>query len=288
MRIETERYGSHADYWAVRNARPERWALRTRIEAALGAYRSMAPFGFVCPVDGHWVTLAPDPNDAASGNWREGLSCPRCRLIARLRFCLATLYADLPTDARIYLTEQATFAYQVTKRRYRHTIGSEYVLDPDRRAALDGFLQTLTGDPDERLRCEDVTALTLPSASIDAIGCFEVLEHVPDYPRALAELARVLRPGGTLLITVPFRLDRESTLVRARQAADGRVEHIEPPEYHGDPVSGGVLCFYHFGWDLLDRLRALGFVAVELLDAWSPALGLLGDLTAIRARRPPP
>ena len=32
----------------------------------------------------------------------------------------------------------------------------------------------------------------------------EVVEHVPDAPKALAEIARVLRPGGALLITWPF------------------------------------------------------------------------------------
>jgi SAM-dependent methyltransferase len=40
-------------------------------------------------------------------------------------------------------------------------------------------------------------------ASIDTVLCFEVLEHVPEPARAMAEIARVLTPGGTLLLTVP-------------------------------------------------------------------------------------
>jgi hypothetical protein len=37
------------------------------------------------------------------------------------------------------------------------------------------------------------------------------------------------------------------------------VQHVEPPEIHGNPLGGGSLCFQHFGWDILDRLRAAGF-----------------------------
>lgn len=38
----------------------------------------------------------------------------------------------------------------------------------------------------------------------DAILCTEVLEHVPDPVAALAKMARLLRPGGKLIVTAPF------------------------------------------------------------------------------------
>jgi len=49
---------------------------------------------------------------------------------------------------------------------------------------------------------EDMGAV--PDASIDTMLCSEVLEHVPHPQRAVGEFARVLRPGGTLVVTVPF------------------------------------------------------------------------------------
>jgi len=43
----------------------------------------------------------------------------------------------------------------------------------------------------------------LPEASVDVVTLFQVLEHVPDPIRTLADALRVLRPGGTLLAAVP-------------------------------------------------------------------------------------
>ena len=45
--------------------------------------------------------------------------------------------------------------------------------------------------------------LPFRDAAFDAVLCNHVLEHVPELPRALAELVRVLRPGGLLIVGVP-------------------------------------------------------------------------------------
>ena len=49
---------------------------------------------------------------------------------------------------------------------------------------------------------EDMRAVD--DASIDVALCTEVLEHVPHPQVAMAELARTIRPGGVLVLTVPF------------------------------------------------------------------------------------
>jgi SAM-dependent methyltransferase len=49
----------------------------------------------------------------------------------------------------------------------------------------------------------DAFALPFRDATFDRVICAEVMEHVHDYGRAARELARVLRPGGRLAVTIP-------------------------------------------------------------------------------------
>jgi SAM-dependent methyltransferase len=52
----------------------------------------------------------------------------------------------------------------------------------------------------------DVHATGLPSGSFDTILCTEVLEHIREPWRMVEEIARLLRPGGTCILTTPFLL----------------------------------------------------------------------------------
>ncbi len=50
-----------------------------------------------------------------------------------------------------------------------------------------------------------ITAMSFEAAAFGCILCSEVLEHVPDDTKAISELRRVLKPGGVLVVTVPFQ-----------------------------------------------------------------------------------
>jgi hypothetical protein len=263
---------------------------RYRLDQAIARELPHGPFWFYCSIGEHAVGVEPTAahDHAVPFDWREQAACPNCGLNARMRFCLELMRLELAPvpQPRVYLTEQATHGYAAAARLFPAALGSEFVFDEQRKAALQDYLRMLTGDARQVLRSEDVTALTFEDASLDAVGSFEVLEHVPDYQQALAEFARVLVPGGLLVLTAPFLDHRDATLVRARLGADGAVEHLEVPEYHGDPTSpDGALCFYHFGWDLADALRRAGFDRVEYVTGWSLSLGLLGAIGAFVARR---
>jgi SAM-dependent methyltransferase len=50
----------------------------------------------------------------------------------------------------------------------------------------------------------DAQALGLMDETFDAVLCTEVLEHLPEPQRAIDEIYRVLKPGGTVLLTTRF------------------------------------------------------------------------------------
>ena len=50
----------------------------------------------------------------------------------------------------------------------------------------------------------DATRLPFRSESFDTVITTELLEHLPDPEQCLAEVARVMRPGGHLILSVPF------------------------------------------------------------------------------------
>jgi SAM-dependent methyltransferase len=104
----------------------------------------------------------------------------------------------------------------------------------------------LSVDIDHRLadRLMDVQALELPSSSYDTVLCAHVLDIVPDVPRALGELHRVLRPGGLLLLQTPEGQD-----VRPVGAARFYVEAIVLDEQRDQDAR----C--HLGLDLLPLYR---------------------------------
>jgi SAM-dependent methyltransferase len=53
-------------------------------------------------------------------------------------------------------------------------------------------------------RHDDIHSLGFPDGHFNAIVCWSVLEHVPEPERAIAEMRRVLKPGGGIWVQLPF------------------------------------------------------------------------------------
>jgi SAM-dependent methyltransferase len=88
----------------------------------------------------------------------------------------------------------------------------------------------------------DARSLPFPDDSFDKIIAAEVLEHIPDDMSAMAELLRVLKPGGRLAVTVPSWLPE-------------RICWALSEEYHTAP--GGHVRIYTRA-ELEAKLKALG------------------------------
>ena len=111
-------------------------------------------------------------------------------------------------------------------------------------------------------RSEDVTRLTYSDGCFDLVLTSETLEHAPDLEAALAEIRRVLIPGGRHIFTIPMLPNVRSTHPRIRRSPDGRWIDVEPRIHHpgGD---WGYLVYTEFGRDFLEILDRAGFDAQE-------------------------
>ena len=205
---------------------------------------------------------------ATSGypNLREGLHCRRCGLTTRQRLMHLALGEEFERrggSLRGALLEHSTRLYRMAHAHWPWLVGSEF-LGPDRVSGRRYWWSTHWWRW-RRTRHESITAFSYPTQSLDLVAHSDVLEHVYDTGMALRECARVLRKGGAMLFTVPFAIDSSASVLRGRPLPDGGIEHIERPEYHGDGVRhGGIYTFHTFGWDLLERMREVGFDRVEI------------------------
>lgn len=118
----------------------------------------------------------------------------------------------------------------------------------------------------------DAARLPFPDASVDAVVMFEVLEHLREPQAALAEAARVLRPGGRLLLSMPFLYPIHDAphdyqrltvhgLVRDLGSVGLSIERCEPTL--GSAATGGLLA-----------CLAIGGMAAEAMRRRSPWLVL--------------
>jgi SAM-dependent methyltransferase len=118
----------------------------------------------------------------------------------------------------------------------------------------------------------DAAHVPLADRSFDGILCLDVLEHVTNERAVLAETARLLKPGGTLVLTVPH-----SGLLAGLDSPNlfGRLVHatrrgLFPPEI------AATGCHRHYAVDGLavDDLRALVGNAFTLVRVRRTGLGV--------------
>ncbi len=180
------------------------------------------------------------------GMRREDDRCPVCHGRDRSRLMMLYLQSetglgkkplrmlDVAPDYGLYLwlQHQAQLDYTATD------------IDVSRYAHING------------MRGADITALPFEDGTFDVILCSHVLEHVPDDAAAMAELYRVLRPGGHALLIAPFALDGHGS----DEAPD-----IEDPSEQDRRFGQWDHVRLYDRDDFVERMRAAGFQA-ELLD----------------------
>lgn len=110
----------------------------------------------------------------------------------------------------------------------------------------------------------DGKKLPFPDMSFDAVLCSQVLEHVFEPDDFLREICRVLRPGGKLLLAVPFAWD----------------EHEQPYDFARYSSFGLAALLQRSGFEIVDQSKSVGDLraVVQLLS------GLAYKMTRSRIR----
>jgi SAM-dependent methyltransferase len=154
---------------------------------------------------------------------------------------------------RVYLASVRDFFTAPADRSVLH-------IAPEKRLAryflAAGFADYVCGDlftegyrHPAYVRNMDVLDIPAADGAFDLVLCNHVLEHVPDDHRAMAELYRVLRPGGFAILQVPISADSPDTFEdfavtdpQEREQVFGQFDHVRI-----------------YGQDYPDRLAAAGF-----------------------------
>lgn len=100
----------------------------------------------------------------------------------------------------------------------------------------------------------DICNLPFKDNCYDFILCNHVLEHIPDDTKAMSELYRILKPGGTAILQIPQDLSREITFEdnsitsrEERAKIFGQYDHVRV-----------------YGTDYFNKLRQIGFIVEEV------------------------
>lgn len=164
--------------------------------------------------------------------------CPACGALARHRLTWQVLRTrtDLGTVPRrvLHFAPEA-----ILQQRLRRLPQLDYV----------------SADLDSPLAMVRMDIMDIPEAdgSFDGLICSHVLAHVPDDRKAMAELVRVLRPGGWAVIQTTVDTDRDTFEDPGARTADER-----------RAVYGQADLWRIYGRDLAERLEVVGFVVTTI------------------------
>ena len=137
-----------------------------------------------------------------------------------------------------------------------------------------GFVQSLEPDavawPQLERRLGRLT-IQAADACVDLLASPDHLQFVPEIDTALEEIARVLVPGGTAVLSVPFDVKQYETVSDLSLA----------PRQGGEWAPCSRQPLHRFGWDLLTRMQEVGFSDSVAHLYWSEELGYLGPLNMV-------
>jgi SAM-dependent methyltransferase len=224
-------------------------------------YRNWTGFCPVCERNVRFLALGP---------WyRDQLLCASCHSIPRQRAIIKMIQTLYPDWRKLRIHESSPGAGGASAKLARecgHYVTSHFVgSSPIGSISADGH------------RNEDLGNQTFEDSSFDIVVTQDVFEHLFEPDRAIAEIARTLRPGGAHIMTVPI-VRKESPSVRRASLAGTEIIHHLAPEYHQNPDDpDGSLVTIDWGYDIADYLAHHSGLPTLLFAIEDKRKGICGE-----------
>lgn len=161
------------------------------------------------------------------------VQCPICFALHRYRFVYYVIrkYTRLMNEINPYVLH---FAPETYAEKIRLACGENYV----------------TADimPGKADILADITNLQFPDHKFDYIICNHVMEHIINDAKGFMEMKRVLKPEGTLVLTIPVKWDRDTLEDENIKTKEDRIRYYGQEDH-----------VRYYGKDIVEKLCMFGF-----------------------------
>ena len=112
------------------------------------------------------------------------------------------------------------------------------------------------------------------------------MEHIFKPEKAFSEIARVLKPGGAHIFTVPLINKGEKSERWASRGDDGEPLFHHEPEYHRNPVNNdGSLVTMHWGYDITEHILLSSGLYSTIISIDNLNLGIRAEYNEVIVSR---
>jgi SAM-dependent methyltransferase len=210
---------------------------------------------------------------------RDHFLCSGCKSIPRERALMAVIDMYFSNYQELAIHESSPSHRGVSfklKKKCRNYTESHYFPD-----IVPGEIHVKTN-----YQCQNLEQLTFGDESFDLFITQDVLEHVFRPEKVFQEIARVLRPGGAHIFTVPIINKGKKSECWASLDDNEKIIFHGDPEYHGNPIDNkGSLVTMHWGYDIAEYIQHVASTPTTIVMINNLDLGIRAEFIEVLVSR---
>ena len=226
----------------------------------------------ILEVKGECPICESEATFSSKHSWlRDHFHCSRCGSIPRERALMAVINQYFPDFRKLKIHESSPGGRGVSVKLSREAaFYSSSHFFPNCEL---GAVHEATG-----FRCENLEQLTFDDNEFDLFITQDVMEHIYAPEKAFNEIARVLKPGGAHIFTVPLINKSKVSERWAELGEDGKPKFLFEPEFHGNPVDqAGSPVTMHWGYDIVRHIYDYSGMPTTMLTIDNLQMGIRAE-----------